>query len=172
MNNKPYDQFVDEQIAGDILAQSKTGTNYTDSITGTGFLAISRRFGFDPENYHHLTIQDTIDTVGQSFLGLTLGCARCHDHKYDPITIEDYYALYGIFESTTYAYPGSEGTKQPSAFPSAISASELEKALATRAQQLAEMEEELLTVQERKSELEAAGAALFALDAGFELQKV
>ena len=171
MNNKPYDQFVAEQIAGDILAQSKTGTNYTDSITGTGFLAISRRFGFDPENYHHLTIQDTIDTVGQSFLGLTLGCARCHDHKYDPITIEDYYALYGIFESTTYAYPGSEGTKQPSAFPSAISASELEKALATRAQQLAEMEEELLTVQERKSELEAAGAALFALDAGFELQK-
>lgn len=71
-------------------------------------MAISRRFGFDSENYHHLTIQDTIDTLGQSFLGLTLGCARCHDHKFDPVTVNDYYALYGIFESSRYAFPGSE----------------------------------------------------------------
>ena len=171
MQNKPYDQFVAEQLAGDILAKNKSGAAYTESITGTGFLAISRRFGFDPENYHHLTIQDTIDTVGQSFLGLTLGCARCHDHKYDPVTIEDYYALYGIFESTTYAYPGSEGTKQPSAFPSAISPQEATDALSERAQQLTVLEDELSDIQERKSELDAAGAALIAFDAGFELQK-
>ena len=77
-------------------------------MTATGYLAISRRFGFDSENYHHLTIQDTIDTLGQSVLGLSLGCARCHDHKFDALSMRDYYALYGIFDSSRYAFPGSE----------------------------------------------------------------
>ncbi len=104
----PYDQFVREQVAGDILAEGMSGPEYARLVTATGFLAISRRFGFDAENYQHLTIQDTIDTTGQAFLGLTLGCARCHDHKYDPVSMRDYYALYGIFESTRYAFPGSE----------------------------------------------------------------
>ncbi|MBC7854292.1 MAG: PSD1 domain-containing protein [Pirellulaceae bacterium] len=106
--DKPYDQFVREQIAGDILARTAPREKYAELVTATGYLAISRRFGFDSENYHHLTIQDTIDTLGQSFLALTLGCARCHDHKFDPVTTSDYYALYGIFESSRYAFPGSE----------------------------------------------------------------
>ena len=104
----PYDQFVREQVAGDILARDGPRDAYAERVTATGFLALSRRFGFDSENYQHLTIQDTIDTLGQAVLGLTLGCARCHDHKYDPVTAEDYYALYGIFESTRYPFPGSE----------------------------------------------------------------
>jgi hypothetical protein len=108
----PYDQFVREQIAGDIIAEGKSGPEYARLVTATGFLAISRRFGFDAENYQHLTIQDTIDTTGQAFLGLTLGCARCHDHKYDPVSQRDYYALYGIFESTRFAFPGSEQKPQ------------------------------------------------------------
>jgi hypothetical protein len=106
--DKPYDEFVREQIAGDILSRSAPRERYAELVTATGYLAISRRFGFDSENYHHLTIQDTIDNVGQTFLGLTLGCARCHDHKFDPVTMSDYYALYGIFESSRYAFPGSE----------------------------------------------------------------
>ena len=106
--NKPYDEFVREQIAGDILAEQGGPENYAERVTATGYLAISRRFGFDSENYHHLTIQDTIDTVGQSVLGLSLGCARCHDHKFDPVSVKDYYGLYGIFDSTRYAFPGSE----------------------------------------------------------------
>jgi hypothetical protein len=106
--DKPYDEFVREQIAGDILAEAGPRARYAERATATGYLAISRRFGFDSENYHHLTIQDTIDTLGQSVLGLSLGCARCHDHKFDPISMNDYYALYGIFESTRYAFPGSE----------------------------------------------------------------
>ena len=61
-----------------------------------------------PVELWHLTLEDTIDTFGQAFLGLTLRCARCHDHKFDPVTSEDYYALYGIFDSTRYAYAGSE----------------------------------------------------------------
>jgi len=106
--DKPYDQFIREQIAGDIMAKSGPPERYAGQVTATGFLALSRRFGYDSENYHHLTIQDTIDTLGQSVLGLTLGCARCHDHKFDPVTLKDYYGLYGIFESTKYAFPGSE----------------------------------------------------------------
>lgn len=107
--DKPYDVFVREQLAGDILAnQNPSSPHYAEQVTATGFIAVSRRFGFDSENYHHLTIQDTLDVMGQSFLGLSLGCARCHDHKFDPITMRDYYALYGIFDSTRYSFPGSE----------------------------------------------------------------
>ena len=115
-DDKPYDQFVREQIAGDLLAKQTPGVSneqYKEMLIATGFIAISRRFGFDPENYHHLTIQDTIDTVGQAFLGLSLGCARCHDHKYDPVNTTDYYAWYGIFDSTRYSFPGSEEKKKP-----------------------------------------------------------
>ena len=107
-SDKPYDEFLREQIAGDILARTGPRERYAERVIATGYLAISRRFGFDSENYHHLTIQDTIDTVGQSVLGLSLGCARCHDHKFDPVSMPDYYALYGIFDSTRYAFPGSE----------------------------------------------------------------
>ena len=106
--DKPYDQFLQEQIAGDILAGQQSPDRYAELITATGYLAISRRFGFDSENYHHLTIQDTIDTLGQSVLGMSLGCARCHDHKFDPVSMGDYYGLYGIFDSSRYAFPGSE----------------------------------------------------------------
>ncbi len=106
--DKPYDEFLREQIAGDILARQGPRDRYAEQIIATGYLAISRRFGFDSENYHHLTIQDTIDTLGQNVMGLSLGCARCHAHKYDPISTTDYYGLYGIFDSTRYAFPGSE----------------------------------------------------------------
>ncbi len=106
--DKPYDEFLREQIAGDVLASGGPSERYAERVTATGYLAISRRFGFDSENYHHLTIQDTIDTLGQSVIGLSLGCVRCHDHKFDPISMHDYYALYGIFDSSRYAFPGSE----------------------------------------------------------------
>ncbi len=110
--DKPYDEFLREQIAGDVLANQGPRERYDERVTATGYLAISRRFGFDSENYQHLTIQDTIDTLGQSVLGLSLGCARCHDHKFDAVSMNDYYALYGIFDSSRYAFPGSEQKQQ------------------------------------------------------------
>src|SRR5262249_31215801 len=61
-----------------------------------------------PFELWHLTLEDTIDATGRTFLGLTLRCARCHDHKFDPISQRDYYSLYGIFASTTFPYAGSE----------------------------------------------------------------
>ncbi|RPI90179.1 MAG: DUF1549 domain-containing protein, partial [Planctomycetaceae bacterium] len=111
--NKPYDQFLREQLAGDILAQSAPAEQFAELNTATGFLAIARRFGFDASKDHYLTIEDTIDTLGKSVLGLTIACARCHNHKYDPITSADYYGLYGIFDSTRYAFPGCEKEKRP-----------------------------------------------------------
>ena len=107
-SDKPYDQFLQEQIAGDVIASHSSSDRYAEQVTATGYLAISRRFGFDSENYHHLTIQDTIDNLGLTVLGLSLGCARCHDHKFDAISTSDYYGLYGIFDSSRYAFPGSE----------------------------------------------------------------
>ena len=106
--DKPYDQFVREQLAGDILARQGPAREAAEKIVATGFLALSRRYATAPFELWHLTLEDTIDTTGRAFLGLTLRCARCHDHKFDPVTQRDYYALYGIFASTRFPYAGSE----------------------------------------------------------------
>lgn len=99
--DKPFNQFAKEQIAGDLL----TGGNEdekADRITGTGFLVIGPKMlaEDDPMKMRMDIIDEQLDTLGQAFLGLTLGCARCHDHKFDPITQADYYALAGMFYST------------------------------------------------------------------------
>jgi hypothetical protein len=104
----PYDQFLREQIAGDLLEHPTK-----DQIIATGYLAVARRFGHDTDKDMHLTYEDVIDTLGKSVLGLTIGCARCHNHKYDPVTTRDYYALYGIFASTRFPFPGCEAKQKP-----------------------------------------------------------
>jgi hypothetical protein len=107
-SDKPYDQFVREQVAGDLLAGRGPADKYSERVIATGFLALSRRYATAPYELWHLTLEDTIDTVGRAYLGMTLRCARCHDHKFDPISTRDYYALYGVFESTRFPYAGSE----------------------------------------------------------------
>jgi hypothetical protein len=95
-NDKPYSRFVAEQIAGDLLATE------TESLVATAFLALG------PTNYERQdkdtlemdVIDEQLDTLGRAFLGMTIGCARCHDHKFDPIPTRDYYALAGILRST------------------------------------------------------------------------
>ncbi len=109
----PYDEFVRHQIAGDLLAEGKTGEERASRIVATGYLALARRFGHDIDKDIHLTFEDVIDNTGKVFLGLTVGCARCHNHKYDPISAEDYYALYGILDSTKFANPGCEPNPLP-----------------------------------------------------------
>jgi cytochrome c553 len=106
--DKPYNQFVREQLAGDIMAQDGPRDRYAEQVIATGFLALSRRYATGPYELWHLTLEDAIDTTGRAFLGLTLRCARCHDHKFDPIPKEDYYALYGIFASTQFPWAGAE----------------------------------------------------------------
>ncbi len=114
--DKPYDRMVREHLAGDILAQNESAENYAESVIATGFLALSRRYATAPFELWHLTLEDTIDTTGRAFLGLTLRAARCHDHKFDPVSQRDYYSLYGIFASTTFPYAGSEELQSKS-FP-------------------------------------------------------
>lgn len=104
----PYDQFVKEQLAGDILAAEGDREHYAERVAATGFLALSRRYATAPYELWHLTLEDTIDTVGQAFMGLTFRCARCHDHKFDPVSQREYYGLYGIFESTQFPWAGGE----------------------------------------------------------------
>jgi hypothetical protein len=106
--DKPFNRFVREQLAGDVLARQAVGDKYAEPVIATGFLALSRRYATAPFELWHLTLEDAIETTGRAFLGLTLRCARCHDHKFDPVTQRDYYALYGIFASTTFPYAGSE----------------------------------------------------------------
>jgi len=128
----PFDTFLQAQIAGDILArkaastseetESETALNSTANIddvrnlvVATGFISLSQRFGNSKKDQLHLTIENTIDTVGRGLLGLTLRCSRCHDHPFDPVLQTDYYGLYGIFNSTTYPWMGMSVEKSPSA---------------------------------------------------------
>lgn len=86
----PFDQFIVEQLAADQLALGEDRS----ALAALGFLTVGRRF-----NNVHDDIDDRIDVVSRGFLGLTVACARCHDHKYDAIPTEDYYSLYGVFAS-------------------------------------------------------------------------
>jgi hypothetical protein len=117
----PFDDFLQAQIAGDLIAQNvKDKDTARGLVVATGFIALSRRFGNSKRDDMHLTIEDTIDTLGRGVLGLTFRCARCHDHKFDPILSSDYYGLYGIFESTVYPWMGMSNEKSPSALVPAI----------------------------------------------------
>ena len=95
----PYDRFLVEQLAGDLLPRTGDLDRDADQVIATGFLMIGPKAlaETDKEQSRRDIIDDQIDTTGRVFLGLTLGCARCHDHKYDPFPTADYYALAGIF---------------------------------------------------------------------------
>ncbi len=152
-NDKPYDQFIREQIAGDILARhssprvegrapdeeedevevpgarkpsaAEIEKSRQEGIIAAGYLAMSRRFGSRNKEMN-LTIDDTIDNLGKTFLGLSVSCARCHDHKFDPIPQRDYYALYGVFNSIRYSFPGAEIYPHPSEMVALVGGKEAE----------------------------------------------
>jgi hypothetical protein len=98
----PYDQFVINQLAGDLLPPPQPGEVNVPGIVATGMLAIGNWGGGDADKEKLLTdiADDQIDVVCRGFLGLTMACARCHDHKFDPLLTDDYYGLAGIFFST------------------------------------------------------------------------
>lgn len=100
-DDKPFDQFVREQLAGDLLP-FESDEQRAEQLIATGFLMIGPKMlsERDKEKLSMDVVDEQIDSVGRAFMGLTLGCARCHEHKFDPIPTEDYYALAGIFRST------------------------------------------------------------------------
>ena len=103
--DKPYDQFVKEQIAGDLMGGPDSKTK-AERMVATGFLAIgAKTLNENNGTQFELDVADEqIDVTTQAFLGITAACARCHDHKFDPIPTKDYYALAGIFRSTETCY--------------------------------------------------------------------
>jgi len=151
----PYDRFIREQLAGDLLPADSTEADSTEArhkqIIATGYLANARRFGSRVDDYpQHLTIEDTIDNLGRAFLGHTLNCARCHNHKFDPITTEDYYALYGIFHSTRYPWPGIELDKRQRDFVPLADEAVVAAALAERKKIDEELAAEVKAAEEAK----------------------
>ena len=113
-NDMPYNTFLQAQLAGDILAARMSNSEDAKGYNvATGFISLSRRFGNRREDSLHMTIEDTLDTIGRGIMGLTLRCARCHDHKFDPIPTADYYGFYGIFRSTEYPWMGMSDQKAP-----------------------------------------------------------
>jgi hypothetical protein len=173
-NDMPFDQFVREQIAGDILARRDSTDDperYASQVTATGYLAVGKRYGYKASpDYQYLDFADVIDSVGRSLQGLSLGCARCHEHKYDPVSAEDYYALYGILQSTRWAFPGGEEQKRPAHFPPLVPPSQINALEKVKADELARLDAKLTELQRRRMEfdpnLRAGG-----LDLGFEVQQ-
>jgi cytochrome c553 len=107
--DKRFNRFVEEQIAGDLLPVDPNGDPSGDTnsdpfegLIATGFLCLGAKMlaEDDPVKMQMDIVDEQVDTIGRAFLGLTLGCARCHAHKFDPIPTEDYYSLAGIFKST------------------------------------------------------------------------
>jgi dienelactone hydrolase len=101
----PFDRFIREQIAGDLLP-AKDDIQRAEQIIATGFLALGPKSHIErnKKQFEMDLVDEQIDAFSQAFLGLTVACARCHDHKFDPIPQTDYYALAGIFRSTESLY--------------------------------------------------------------------
>jgi hypothetical protein len=101
--DKPFDRFLQEQVAGDELWPEDS-----ESVLGTGLYCIGPALtesAMVSNQLEHEWLTDAVETTGAAFLGITLGCARCHDHKYDPLTQKDFYAMQAIFAASDRPYP-------------------------------------------------------------------
>lgn len=131
----PYNQFVLEHLAGDLLPKPRLSEKeqWNESIQATGFLWLgeAKQAPVDVKQEQADRIDNQIDVIGKAFLGQTIACARCHDHKFDAIASRDYYALYGVLKSSRYQQVSID---TPDRFAAAI---ELYEQLNSRIQQLA-----------------------------------
>ena len=119
----PFDDFLVKQLAGDLL-QAEGADERAENLVATGYLAIGPKShgSRDPREFSLNVVDEQIDAMSQGMLGMTISCARCHDHKFDPFPIEDYYSLAGIFLSTetrfgTHEGPGNNHTAELTALP-------------------------------------------------------
>ncbi|MBV6498548.1 MAG: hypothetical protein CJBNEKGG_00771 [Prosthecobacter sp.] len=109
-SDKPFDDFIREQVAGDLLPAA-TPEKRAENLTATGFLVLGdvEIVAVDKLRMEHDLVDQQVSKVGTAFLGMTLGCVRCHDHKFDPVALQDYYAIAGMFRSTGSTYKTDNG---------------------------------------------------------------
>jgi hypothetical protein len=164
--DKPFDEFVREQIAGDLLPPKST-EDHAENIVATGFLMVGDIEIVNPDKAKMEA--DHIDTqvakIGQTFLGMTLGCARCHDHKFDPVGLEDYYAIAGTLRSSPSSHKmpdmGVWSTLNSTPLPETPAQREARaKQEAETDQKIARLKDEQKTLTEEKTTLSKQLAAL------------
>ena len=165
--DKPFNQFIREQIAGDLLPASQAEERAAN-LVATGFLVLGdvEVVNVDKLKMEVDLVDQQVSKVGLAFLGLTLGCARCHDHKFDPISQADYYAIAGMFRSTSCTYKTDHGVW------SDVNTRELPETpeqLTARAVLLAEHEHRVKAMETERADLEAKKAALDTAQAGKEI---
>ena len=175
----PYDQFVREQIAGDLLAQPRldpqSGANESVVATGFWYLGEEIHSPVDIAQDDADRTDNRVDTFGKAFLGLALGCARCHDHKFDAISNEDYYAIAGMLMSSSYRqvpFETLEANRQVATQLAAADAEMRQALLPLVADCLAPLAGEVASVLPETSALEAAAGRLATLETAARSERV
>jgi cytochrome c553 len=169
--DKPYDQFIREQIAGDLLP-AKNEAQRNEMLTATGFLALGPRSLNNRNNEQYLMDQadEQLDVATRGVMALSVACARCHDHKFDPIPTTDYYAMAGIFRSTetlSGVKRGNNKTGYAGDYGRLVSESRKDELTPEDRKQLAKLKKELETAQEELVKArQAARQKLAAAEAG------
>ncbi|HEY1083489.1 MAG TPA: DUF1553 domain-containing protein [Prosthecobacter sp.] len=155
-SNQPVDKMITQMVAGDLLP-ARDAAERRQNLTATGFLVLG------PTNYEEQDkqmlrmdiVDEQMDTLGRSFLGMTLGCARCHDHKFDPIPTRDYYALAGILRSTRTLKNYTDNVARWIDTPLPLEGEE-ELRLQAREQQLDKLTQEIATLKDNLRDLGGA----------------
>jgi hypothetical protein len=164
--DKPYDQFVREQIAGDLLP-GKSDAQRNDMLTATGFLTLGPKSlnTRNREQFRMDVADEMLDVATRSVMALSVACARCHDHKFDPIPTADYYAMVGIFRSTDVlggVNPGNNRTGYAGEYAYLTSSSKRSGLGAADRKRLAQLKVELASKQEELQNIRQEGREILA----------
>ncbi|MCC9601160.1 DUF1553 domain-containing protein [Stieleria sp. JC731] len=163
--DRPLDELIRQHVAGDLLPADNDQQRY-DNLVATTFLMLGPKMlsERDKEKLVMDVVDDQIDTLGRAFLGLTLGCARCHDHKFDPVPMEDYYALAGIFKSTQSLNGESQQYVSDFNRVPLPTSKEHRQQITDYENQLSDLEKQLKSAKQKQKQAENARTAGFLVD--------